>query len=182
MNRLAVCCGKQKSPFIFVLFLYFCTAAKYKFFMANIDIRSANAADLPVIHDLVRELAIYEKEEQAFTASLEDYQKDFADGVFQCLVAEDKGEVIGMCLYFLTYSTWKGRMLWLEDFVVRQSYRQKGVGQLLFDALQVRAKEMDCRLMKWQVLDWNEPAVRFYEKNEAIIEKNWWNGKIFLNT
>ncbi len=148
--------------------------------MADIHIRQANAADLPAIHDLVRELAIYEKEEAEFTATLEDYQRDFADQVFECLVAESEGEVIGMCLYFLTYSTWKGRMLWLEDFVVRQAHRQKGIGQMLFDALQVRGVEMECRLMKWQVLDWNEPAIRFYEKNESVIEKNWWNGKRFF--
>ena len=150
--------------------------------MADIQIRPANTGELPAIHDLVRELAIYEKEEAAFTATLEDYQRDFADGVFQSIVAEKEGQVIGMCLYFLTYSTWKGRMLWLEDFVVRQAYRKHGIGQLLFDALQVRAKKMECRLMKWQVLDWNEPAIRFYEKNNAIIEKEWWNGKLFLNT
>lgn len=148
--------------------------------MADIYIRRANATDLPAIHDLVRELAIYEKEETEFTASLVDYQRDFADGVFECLVAEQDETVIGMCLYFLTYSTWKGRMLWLEDFVVRQAHRRKGIGQQLFDALQERAIEMECRLMKWQVLDWNEPAIRFYEKNKATIEKNWWNGKRFF--
>lgn len=148
--------------------------------MPDIHIRPANAADLPAIHDLVRELAIYEKEEAEFTASLEDYQRDFAEEVFECLVAEEEQEIIGMCLYFLTYSTWKGRMLWLEDFVVRQAHRRKGIGQLLFDALQERALEMECRLMKWQVLDWNEPAIRFYEKNQSTIERNWWNGKLFL--
>ena len=148
--------------------------------MAEIHIRPANPDDLPAIHDLVRELAIYEKEEAEFTATLEDYQRDFADGVFQSLVAEKEGEVIGMCLYFLTYSTWKGRMLWLEDFVVRQAQRRQGIGQQLFEALQARALEMQCRLMKWQVLDWNEPAIRFYEKNNATIEVDWWNGKLFF--
>lgn len=148
--------------------------------MAEIDIRPANAADLPAIHGLVRELAIYEKEEATFTASLADYQRDFADGVFECLVAEQEGAIVGMCLYFLTYSTWKGRMLWLEDFVVREASRGYGIGQQLFDALQVRAREMECRLMKWQVLDWNTPAINFYEKNNAIIERNWWNGKLLL--
>ncbi|MEL6969810.1 MAG: GNAT family N-acetyltransferase [Bacteroidota bacterium] len=149
--------------------------------MAEIHIRPANADDLSVIHDLVRELAVYEKEEASFTATLEDYQTDFADGVFQSIVAEMEGEVVGMCLYFLTYSTWKGRMLWLEDFVIRQAYRRHGIGQKLFDALQLRAKEMNCRLMKWQVLDWNEPAIRFYEKNDALIDTDWWSCRLFLN-
>lgn len=148
--------------------------------MAQIDIRHANADDLAAIHGLVRELAIYEKEEAAFTATLEDYHRDFADGVFESIVAEYEGEIVGMCLYFLTYSTWKGRMLWLEDFVVKEALRRHGIGQKLFAALQERAREMECRLMKWQVLDWNTPALRFYEKNEATIERNWWNGKLSL--
>lgn len=150
--------------------------------MSSIHIRRGNAADLAAVHDLVRELAIYEKAEDALTATVEDYERDFAAGVFECIVAEDKGKIIGMCLYYLTYSTWKGRMLYLEDFVVNNAYRRTGLGQRLFDALQIRAVELECRLMKWQVLDWNEPAVRFYEKNHAIIEKEWWNGKIFLKT
>ncbi len=150
--------------------------------MSNIHIRRGNAADLAAVHDLVRELAIYEKEEDALTATVEDYKRDFAAGLFECIVAEDKGQIIGMCLYYLTYSTWKGRMLYLEDFVVNNTYRRTGLGQRLFDALQVRALALECRLMKWQVLDWNEPAVRFYEKNHAIIEKEWWNGKLFLKT
>lgn len=148
--------------------------------MSSIHIRRGNANDLSAIHDLVRELAIYEKEEAELTASLEDYQRDFAANIFECLVAEEGGKVIGMCLYYLTYSTWKGRMLYLEDFVVSEAYRRTGLGQLLFDKLQERARELECRLLKWQVLDWNEPAVRFYEKNGAIIEKGWWNGKLFL--
>lgn len=148
--------------------------------MSSIHIRRGNTADLAAVHNLVRELAIYEKAEDALTATIEDYKRDFDAGVFECIVAEDKGQVVGVCLYYLTYSTWKGRMLYLEDFVVNESYRGTGLGQRLFDALKVRAIEMECRLMKWQVLDWNEPAVRFYEKNHAIIEKEWWNGKLFL--
>ncbi len=148
--------------------------------MSSIHIRRGNTADLAAVHNLVRELAIYEKAEDALTATVEDYKRDFDAGVFECIVAEDKGQVIGVCLYYLTYSTWKGRMLYLEDFVVNESYRRTGLGQRLFDELKVRAIEMECRLMKWQVLDWNEPAVRFYEKNHAIIEKEWWNGKLFL--
>jgi GNAT superfamily N-acetyltransferase len=71
-------------------------------------------------------------------------------------------------------------MLYLEDFVVTESYRQYGVGQMLFDRFIEVAREKDCFLVKWQVLDWNEPAIRFYEKNNAIIESDWYNGKIFL--
>ena len=144
-------------------------------------IRKAKAADLPAIHDLVIELAIYEKEPDAVTASLETYQKDFADGVFEAHVAEYESKIVGMMVYYLTYSTWKGRMLYLEDFVVQQSSRQLGIGALLFDALMEEGREKGVKLIKWQVLDWNEPALAFYRKIGATIEQNWWTGKLFLD-
>jgi GNAT superfamily N-acetyltransferase len=146
----------------------------------NIHIRAAVAADLPAIHNLVRELAIYERAEEQFIASIEEYERDFTDGIFKALVAELDGRVAGMALYYMAYSTWKGRMLFLEDFVVEPDSRRYGLGQLLFDAFLEEGRKAGCRLVKWQVLDWNEPALRFYEKNDAVIEKEWWNGKIFL--
>ena len=146
----------------------------------SVQIRKATQDDIPAIHDLVRELAIYEKAEQEFIASQEEYRRDFADGVFQCQVAESDDQVVGMVLYYMTYSTWKGKMMYLEDFVVREAFRQKGIGQMLFDAFLAAAKKEGCRMVKWQVLDWNAPAIAFYEKNRAIIEKEWWNGKIFF--
>ena len=148
--------------------------------MSKTIIRPGHSSDLPAVHNLVRELAIFEKEEDAFTASLADYQQDFSDQVFQTIIAEKNGEVVGMCLYYMTYSTWKGKMLYLEDFVIKEASRRQGIGQLLFDGFMDRAQALDCRIVKWQVLDWNDPAVRFYEKNQAIIEKTWWNCKIFL--
>lgn len=146
----------------------------------NTTIRKANTADLQAIHDLVRELATYEKAEPEFVASLADYQADFEAGIYDAHVAEADGKVVGMALYYMTYSTWKGRMFYLEDFVVKEEYRGLGLGQQLFDAFLQEAKDRKCRLVKWQVLDWNEPAVRFYRRNNAVIEKEWWNGKIFL--
>ena len=146
----------------------------------NTIIRKAEQKDLPAIHALVRELAIYEKAEHEFVASLEDYQTDFEAGIYEAHVAEVDGKVVGMALYYMTYSTWKGRMLYLEDFVVLGAYRRLGLGQQLFDAYLEEARKQKCRVVKWQVLDWNEPALRFYRKNNAVIEKEWWNGKIFL--
>ena len=144
-------------------------------------IRKAVSEDLPSIYKLVVELAIYEKEPDAVTATLLDYQQDFANGVFQCIVAEEAGDIAGIAIFFMNYSTWKGKMMYLEDFVVKQEQRKNGVGQLLFDAFLAEAKTQGCRLVKWQVLDWNEPALNFYKKNDAIIETNWWTGKLFLN-
>lgn len=146
----------------------------------NTIIRKAEQKDLPAIHALVRELAIYEKAEHEFVASLEDYQTDFEAGIYEAHLAEVDGKVVGMALYYMTYSTWKGRMLYLEDFVVLGAYRRLGLGQQLFDAYLEEARKQKCRVVKWQVLDWNEPALRFYRKNNAVIEKEWWNGKIFL--
>jgi GNAT superfamily N-acetyltransferase len=148
--------------------------------MQEIVIRKAEKRDIPAIHELVRELAIYERAEEQFVAGISEYERDFQEGVYQALVAEAQGQVVGMALYYVAYSTWKGRMFYLEDFVVKQAWRRFGVGQQLFDAFLEDARQAGCRLVKWQVLDWNEPALQFYAKNNAIIEKEWWNGKIFL--
>lgn len=143
-------------------------------------IRNANINDLRAIYDLVIELAIYENEPNAVTATLQDYEENFNAQVFQSTVAELDGQIIGACVYYISWSTWKGRMIYLEDFIVTEDYRRKGVGQLLFDQFLLEAKKMNATMVKWQVLDWNEPAIRFYEKNKAIIEKEWWNGKIIF--
>ncbi len=147
----------------------------------DIKIRLAEREDLASIYQLVVELAVYEKEPEAVTASLKDYHQDFEDGIFEAIVAEKEGEVIGMMLYYMTYSTWKGRMLYLEDFVITQAFRRQGIGHLLFSFLKEIAKEKQARLIKWQVLDWNEPAIKFYQKHQCVFEKEWWNCKVFLN-
>ena len=151
----------------------------------NIQIRPTTVDDLPAIHALVHELAVYENAPEQHTATIEEYKRDFKAGIFESHVAVDtdntEGEqIVGMIFYYMTYSTWRGRMLYLEDFVVTENYRKYGVGQLLFETFLDVARQKDCFLTKWQVLDWNTPAVNFYKKNKAVIEKEWWNGKIFL--
>ena len=146
----------------------------------EIKIRTATLNDMEAVHQLVNELAIYEKEPDAFIAPLSAYQQDFKNGIFEVQLAEAAGKIIGMVFYYMAYSTWKGRMLYLEDFVVAEEYRGKGVGQMLFDQFIQTAREKNCVMVKWQVLDWNEPAINFYEKNEATIEKGWYNVKIIF--
>ncbi|MEP7323274.1 MAG: GNAT family N-acetyltransferase [Saprospiraceae bacterium] len=144
-------------------------------------VRKAGIGDMESILDLVKELAVYEKAPEAVTATLQDYEKNFLEGVFDALVAEDhNGQITGTTIYYLSWSTWKGRMLYLEDFVVKSSERGKGIGKILFDALTQEAINLDCRQMKWQVLEWNEPAINFYKKYNAILEQEWWNGKMIL--
>lgn len=146
----------------------------------TVIIRNAVREDLPFVHTLVGELAEFEKAAHEFTTDIEAYERNFRAGVFDVLVAEEAGQVVGMALFYLTFSTWKGRMLYLEDFVVREAARGHGIGQKLFDAFLERARELDCQLVKWQVLDWNEPAIRFYEKQHATLEREWYNGKILF--
>jgi GNAT superfamily N-acetyltransferase len=143
-------------------------------------IRRANPNDLESVLTLVKELADYEHAPDEVWVNLSDYEEALKEGVFECLIGEIGDQIVGVCIYYLTWSTWKGRMLYLEDFVINQNFRRHGLGQKLFDAFIMRAKELNCTLVKWQVLDWNIPALKFYEKNHAVIEKEWWNGKLIL--
>jgi len=143
-------------------------------------IRKGNKDDIPSIHALVGELAAYEEAAEEFVASIDTYYQDFDANVFEVTVAEIDGKVVGMVLYYMAYSTWKGKMLYLEDFVVQQKFRRTGIGQQLFEAFLREATDKGCVLTKWQVLDWNEPAIKFYEKIGSEIERNWWNCKLFI--
>lgn len=147
---------------------------------SNMIIRKGRTDDIPAVFTLVEELAVYEKAKHEVVTTEELYQKLFREGLFDFFVAEEEGEVHGIALFYLTFSTWKGKMMYLEDFVVFPEQRGRGIGQLLFDAVIREAKALECTMMKWQVLDWNVDAHRFYEKYDAVIEKNWWNGKLFF--
>lgn len=146
----------------------------------NIHLRKATKEDLQGILDLVVGLAVYEKEPDAVTATIEDYTKAFQEGLISAHVAVDGDQLVGMALYYMTFSTWRGHMLYLEDFYVMEEYRSSGIGQLLFDEYLAEAKSRECKMVKWEVLDWNLKAVKFYEKNGAIIEKYWWDCKIIF--
>lgn len=147
---------------------------------SSVQIRKAIIKDIPQIFDLVKELAVFENAEKEVTVNEDYYEKEFSKNTFDAIVAESDNEIIGICLFYMTFSTWKGRMLYLEDFVVKQSFRAQGIGQLLYDSLLAEAKKLDAKLVKWQVLDWNDPAINFYKKNNAVIEKEWWNCKIIF--
>ncbi len=147
---------------------------------ASISIKTAVKTELPRILELVQGLAEFEKEPTAVTAQISDYEKAFEDNLIWVNTARQEDRIIGFVLAYETFSTWKGKMFYLEDFYVMPELRSLGVGQILFDSLLNEAKTRECKLVKWQVLDWNKEAIRFYEKNHAIIDKQWYNGKIIF--
>lgn len=146
----------------------------------SIQIRQATVDDIPALHGLVAELANHLGEERHFEATVETFKKDFQDGFFHAIVAENEVEVVGMALYCFVYSTWKGRMIYLEDFVISKRYRRLGIGQQLWDELLERGRGNDCTILKWQVVADDAAAMRFYRKQNPVFEDQWLNGKVML--
>ena len=146
----------------------------------DFNIRKATKEDLPQVLDLVKELALYEKAPEEVTISLEDLEKDgFGEHpLYWIILAENEQGILGMSFYYIRYSTWKGKCLYLEDIVVKEEYRGKKIGKVLFEETIKAAKEMNAKLMNWQVLDWNEPAINFYKKFDAELDGEWINGKL----
>ena len=146
----------------------------------NIVLRRGVEADLPPVLGLIRELAEYEKAPEAVTNTLAAMQRDGfgPDPIFGFFVLENATEIIGLALFYTAYSTWKGRMLYLEDLVVTEAARRGGLGRLLFDAVVAEARATGAVRLKWQVLNWNEPAITFYKKLGANIEDEWFNGNL----
>tara|TARA_B100001115_G_C15838678_1_gene419932 strand:+ start:2028 stop:2513 length:486 start_codon:yes stop_codon:yes gene_type:complete len=146
----------------------------------TVNIRKGTRADLPVVLDLIKELAQYEKALNEVTITLKELEEDgFGEHPwYWFLVAEVNSQIVGMSFYFIRYSTWKGRFLFLEDFVVKESFRGKGVGSQLFEETVRIAQQMKVNGMIWQVLDWNVPAINFYKKYEAHLDNQWLNGKL----
>lgn len=146
----------------------------------KIIIRKAVKEDCPLMMELVKELALYEKAPHEVTVSLEEMQEaGFGPSpVWWAFVAEADSKLIGLSLYYIRYSTWKGKRLYLEDIIVSEAYRGQGTGKLLFDATAREARELRMNGMTWQVLDWNQPAINFYNRYHAEIEKGWLNASL----
>lgn len=146
----------------------------------SISLRVAQKEDCPRLIDLVNELALFEKAPEEVTVSLQEFE-DAGFGnkpVWKAFVAIDNDVIIGFALYYIRFSTWKGRRVYLEDFIVTEEHRGKGIGKLLFEQIIQETKELDYSGMVWQVLDWNEPAIGFYKKYEADIEEGWLNASL----
>jgi GNAT superfamily N-acetyltransferase len=148
--------------------------------MENTSIRRAVKGDCPRLLELIQELADFERAPNEVTVTLDHFSESgFGENpVWWAFVAEADGQVQGFALYYIRYSTWKGRRIYLEDIIVTEKMRGKGVGKLLFDRLVQEGKEKKFNGMVWQVLDWNEPAVNFYKKYNAVFESGWVNCSI----
>ena len=144
----------------------------------NIQLRTAIKEDCTRILELIHELAVYEKAPEEVTVTLAEFiDAGFGvNPVWKAFVAvDDSVGIIGFALFYTRYSTWKGCRLYLEDFLVTEAYRGKGAGKLLFEKVIQESKEGGYNGMVWQVLDWNEPAINFYNKYKAQIEAGWLN-------
>lgn len=144
----------------------------------NINIRKANTQDFPAILELIKELALFEKSPEKVTNSIELMQQE--QDLFQCYVAEYKSEsseteIVGMALYFFAYYTWVGKSLYLDDLYVKEKFRRQDIGSRLLEKIFSIAKEKNCHRVRWQVINWNKPAIAMYKKYGAVIDNEWSN-------
>lgn len=146
----------------------------------QLKIRRAVKEDCPRLMQLISELAEYEKAPQEVTVSMGHFvESGFGNQpVWWAFVAEADGQVEGFAMYYIRYSTWKGQRMYLEDLIVTEKMRGKGLGKMLFDQLIVEAKERKFNGITWQVLEWNEPAINFYKKYKASFDPEWINCSI----
>ena len=143
-------------------------------------IRKGMKSDLPSVLNLIKELAKYENSLEEVTITLKDLENDGFGSrpCYSFLVAEKENKIIGLSFYWIRYSTWKGKFLFLEDLVVTKEYRQQKIGSQLFEATINECDAIEANGMTWQILDWNTPAIEFYKKYNAKISNEWLNGKL----
>ncbi|UFK98069.1 GNAT family N-acetyltransferase [Kaistella faecalis] len=139
------------------------------------QIRKAVPKDTPVIFDLIKKLAVYERLENDVITSVEELQENiFSKNFAKVLIAEEGGKPVGFALYFYNFSTFVGKPgIYLEDLFVEPEYRGKGYGKALLIALAKIAKEEDCGRFEWSVLDWNTPSIEFYKALGAKPMDEW---------
>lgn len=146
----------------------------------SIHIRRAKKQDCPRLLELVKELALYEKAPDEVTVTLAHFEESGfgPQPVWWAFVAEENNTILGFALYYIRYSTWKGQRMYLEDIIVTESARGQGIGKMLMDELIIEARDKKLNGIVWQVLEWNEPAIRFYKKYQASFDAAWVNCSI----
>lgn len=144
------------------------------------SVRKGSKEDLAAVLKLITELAVYEKAPSEVSVTLSEMENwGFgADAMFDFFVAEVDQQIVGMALCYYKYSTWKGKCLFLEDIIVTEAYRGKGIGKKLFRAVALLAKEKKVLRLEWQVLAWNSSAIEFYKTYKATLDNEWINGKL----
>jgi GNAT superfamily N-acetyltransferase len=138
-------------------------------------IRKGEKNDMPAVLDLIKELAIFEKEPDAVVVTASDLVRDgFSENpLFHTFIAEVEEQIIGMALYYYRYSTWKGKTIHLEDLIVKEKSRGTGAGYALYSEIMRQGKKDNVRRIEWNVLDWNTPAIDFYNKSGAKLLEDW---------
>jgi GNAT superfamily N-acetyltransferase len=138
-------------------------------------VREALKKDMPQVLELIKELAIFEKEPDAVEVTVQDLEREgFGDNpLFTCFVAELDDEIVGAALVYFRFSTWKGRTLHLEDLIVKEAKRGKGIGEALYKKVMQFAFDRGLKRVAWDVLDWNTGAIRFYERSGANVLSTW---------
>ena len=139
------------------------------------SIREATAKDMQYVLELIKELASFEKEASAVEVTVDDLVHDGfgAEKLFHCFVAERNSKIVGMALIYSRYSTWKGPIIHLEDLVVSETMRGTGLGTALLNEVVKYCAQQGVKRISWEVLDWNEPAITFYEKKGAKVLRDW---------
>jgi len=139
------------------------------------NIRKGNPEDMEAVLSLIKELAVFENEENAVVITVEDLVRDgfSSTPLFHVFVAEVESQIVGIALYYYRYSTWKGKTIHLEDLVVKENMRGSGVGFALYSEIIKQGKKDKVRRIEWNVLDWNTPAINFYKNSGAKILDDW---------
>lgn len=143
-------------------------------------IRAAKQEDMASVLSLIKELAEFEKAPQEVIVTEQDLLKDGFDYEhFKVNVAELEGKIVGIALFYIGYSTWKGKMVYLDDLVVKEDFRNNGIGRELLQSVISFANQVNARLIKWQVLHWNEKAINFYKRYDITMDNEWVDCKMY---
>ncbi|MBP6373006.1 MAG: GNAT family N-acetyltransferase [Flavobacterium sp.] len=138
-------------------------------------IRKGEPTDMPAVLDLITELAVFERQPEAVLVTAADLVRDgFQENpLFHTFVAELEGTIVGMALYYYRYSTWKGKTIHLEDLILKEKFRKQGIGFALYQKVIEAGYRESVRRIEWNVLDWNTPAIEFYQKTGAVVFDDW---------
>lgn len=151
------------------------------FYMSEFTLRPGRKEDVPTVYALIKELADFERcPNEVETTEQEILHYSFGDEpIIGFLVAEAEGQIVGLSLYYVAYSTWKGKCLYLEDLIVTETYRGKGIGKALLEATAKKANELGAKRLMWQVLEWNANAIEFYKSLGAEVTTEWYNCRLY---